>query len=94
MSDIQTSNTTPKTAKADVPEGMKRVIVRRPYGVTDSHQWFGFNEFGAQIQFDEPVTVPAAFVEYLRGAQRVEHRANEKGEPTPSYSAAYNVIDA
>ena len=92
MSEVNT-----KTAKAGAPAakpGFKRVIVRRPYGETDSHKWFGFNDFGAQIQFDAVVELPEAFVEYLRGAQRVEYRADEKGEPTPSYSAAYNVVDA
>lgn len=96
MSDVTaTPKKTSRTEAADgVKPGFKRVIVRRPYGETDSHKWFGFNDFGAQIQFDEPVELPEDFVNYLRSASRVEYRADEKGQPTPSYSAAYNIVEA
>ena len=55
MSDI-TTKTAAKTAEVVAPNPMEpiRVIVRRPFGVTDSHQWFGFNDWGRQIQFDKP----------------------------------------
>lgn len=95
-------NTTKTTAKTNpdaapaapaAPE-VVRVIVRRPSGVVDSHAWFGFNDWGRQIQFDEPVTMPKAAVDYFRDAQRVEHHTNAKGEMVPSYSAAWNIVDA
>lgn len=91
MSEIKT---TKPAAKADVPTGFKRVIIRRPYGVTDSHQWFGFNEYGAQIQFDAPVVLPELVVNHIRNIDRVEYHADKAGEPMASYSPAYNVIDA
>lgn len=94
MSDT-TTKTAAKTAAPEVnPMEPVRVIVRRPFGVTDSHQWFGFNDWGRQIQFDEPVHMPRAAVEYFRAAQRVEFTTGSDGNPRPSYSAAYNIIDA
>lgn len=85
-----------KTAEAVTtnPMEMVRVIVRRPFGVTDSHQWFGFNEWGRQIQFDKPVNMPRAAVEYFRAAERPEFSVGENGGPVASYSAAYNIVDA
>ena len=95
MSDI-TTKTAAKTAEVVAPNPMEliRVIVRRPFGVTDSHQWFGFNDWGRQIQFDKPVTMPRAAVEYFRAAERPEFSVGENGTPVASYSAAYNIVDA
>ena len=95
MSEI-TTKTAAKTAEVFAPNPMEmvRVIVRRPFGVTDSHQWFGFNEWGRQIQFDKPVNMPRAAVEYFRAAERPEFSVGENGGPVASYSAAYNIVDA
>lgn len=93
----ETAKTTTKTAaEAPAPNPMEpvRVVVRRPFGVTDSHQWFGFNDWGRQIQFDEPVSMPRAAVEYFRAAQRVEFTTGADGNPKANYSAAYNIVDA
>lgn len=97
MSETTTKTAAKTAAPAEVaPNPMEpvRVIVRRPFGVTDSHQWFGFNDWGRQIQFDEVVSMPRAAVAYFRAAQRVEFIKGEDGNPKPSYSAAYNIIDA
>ena len=95
MSETNTK-TAAKTAEVAAPNPMEpiRVIVRRPFGVTDSHQWFGFNDWGRQIQFDKPVNMPRAAVEYFRAAERPEFSVGENGGPVASYSAAYNIVDA
>lgn len=78
------------------PQGpvMKRVVIQRPYGVTDSHLFIGFNDFEKQVAYDAPVTLPETVVNHLRSIRRVEYRAGEDGNPAASYSNAYAVIDA
>lgn len=106
MSDIKPKDTkAPETPAAVAPEVVapapvvepttKRVIIQRPFGEKDSHKFFGFNEFGRQVQFDVPVYLPVGLINHLRYAcKRVEYRADEKGNPVPTYTAAYSVIDA
>ena len=94
MSETTPENTKPaKAAKAEAP-ATQRVILQRPYGVTDSHTWIGFNDYGAQVQYDVPVTLPTAVVEHLRTCERVEYRADEKGNPVAAYSRTYSIVDA
>lgn len=88
MAETKTTETKPAVKK-----GFKRVIVRRPTGETDSHKFFGFNDWGMQIQFDKEVELPEDFVEYLKTAERVEYHANKSNQPEPSYVAAYNIVE-
>lgn len=88
------TNKTAAPAEARNPMEPIRVIVRRPLGTTDSHQWFGFNDWGRQIEFDKPVYMPRAAVEYFRAAEHAEFSQGPDGNPRASYSAAYNIIDA
>lgn len=93
----QTKNAKPETAaavEAPAAPATRRVILQRPVGVTDTHQWIGYNDFGMQVQYDVPVELPEAVVAHLRGCKAVEYRADEKGRPVPSYGVAFNVVDA
>ena len=85
-----------KNAKNEVPASpaTRRVILQRPAGVTDTHAWIGYNDFGAQVQYDTPVELPEAVIAHLRSCKSVEYRADEKGRPVPSYGAAFNVVEA
>lgn len=80
-------------AAPEVP-ALKRVIIQRSAGETDSHAFIGYNDFVRQVKYDEPVEMPVDVIAHLRSCKRVEYRADDKGRPVPSYSAMYNVIDA
>lgn len=80
-------------AKPAAPK-VERVIIQRPHGETNSHQFVGFNSYERQIKYDEPVTMPSEVVAYLRSLKRVEYRAGADGMPEPSYSNLLSVVDA
>ena len=75
------------------PMEMIEVIIQRPPGVTDSHAYFGFNEFQGQYAYDKPVTMPRAMVEHLRNSRGVEYHADERGNPVPSYTNSFSIVD-
>ena len=82
-------------AAADKKAGAGRtVVIQRPYGVTDSHFFVGFNNFEAQVAYDTPVTLPEAVVNHLKGVERVQYRADESGKPVAHYTKAFSVVNA
>ena len=72
----------------------KRVIIQRPAGNTDSHVFLGFNSFEGYFEFDKPVELPAAMVDYLRTQRRAEFHPNDSGAPVISYVNVLNIVDA
>lgn len=72
----------------------KRVIIQRPSGNTDSHIFLGFNSFEGHFEFDKPVDLPAAMVDYYRAQRTPEFRPNGDGSPVVSYVNSYNIVDA
>lgn len=96
---LQTAPTVPEVDAARLAPGnpmddMITVIIHRPHGVTDSHAYFGFNNIEGQYAYDKPVKMPRAMVEHLRNSKGVEYRANEEGNPVPSYAFANSIVDA
>lgn len=85
---------TPEATIAVAAPTFKKVIIQRPYGVTDSHIFIGFNLFEGQFAYDSPVSLPTDVVAHLRSLRRVEYRPDEQGNPTPSYSNMLSVVDA
>ena len=83
-----------KAAAAQAEPTRKRVIIRKPFGTTDSHIFIGFNNFEGQFAYDAPVFLPVDVIEYLRSLDRVEYRADDDGNPQPSYSPMLAIIDA
>lgn len=97
MSEVENKvarGTKAEAVAAPVEPAVKKVIVQRSAGESDSHAFIGYNDFTRQIQYDMPIELPVEVIAHLRSCRRVEYRADDKGRPTPSYSAAYNVIDA
>lgn len=88
-----TPEQTPIEAAAAAPQ-FKKVIIQRPYGVTDSHIFIGFNLFEGQFAYEQPVNLPVEVINHLRSLRRVEYRPDESGNPTPSYSNMLSVVDA
>lgn len=81
--------------EADVPLARtKRVIIQRPAGNTDSHIFLGFNSFEGHFEFDKPVELPAAMVDYLRSQRKVEFHPDESGRPVASSVNVINIVDA
>lgn len=78
----------------DNPARMKRVIIQRPSGNTDSHIFLGFNSFEGYFEFDKPVELPADMVDYLRSQRKAEFNPDESGRPVVSYVNVINLIDA
>lgn len=72
----------------------KRVIIQRPAGNTDSHIFLGFNSFEGHFEFDKPVELPAAMVDYLRSQRKVEFHPDESGRPVASSVNVINIVDA
>lgn len=72
----------------------KRVIIQRPAGNTDSHIFLGFNSFEGHFEFDKPVDLPAAMVDYLRSQRRAEFHPDESGRPVVSHVNVLNIVDA
>ena len=72
----------------------KRVIIQRPAGNTDSHIFLGFNSFEGHFEFDKPVELPAAMVDYLRSQRKVEFHPDESGRPVASAVNVINIVDA
>lgn len=92
----RTANTeieTAETAEAPVSR-TKRVIIQRPAGNTDSHIFLGFNSFEGHFEFDKPVELPAAMVDYLRSQRKVEFHPDESGRPVASSVNVINIVDA
>ena len=72
----------------------RRVIIQRPAGNTDSHIFLGFNSFEGHFEFDKPVELPAAMVDYLRSQRKVEFHPDESGRPVASSVNVINIVDA
>ena len=72
----------------------KRVIIQRPAGNSDTHIFLGFNSFEGHFEFDKPVELPAAMVDYLRSQRKAEFRPDEGGSPVVSYVNVLNIVDA
>lgn len=92
----RTANTKIETAEAvEAPVSRtKRVIIQRPAGNTDSHIFLGFNSFEGHFEFDKPVELPAAMVDYLRSQRKVEFHPDESGRPVASSVNVINIVDA
>jgi hypothetical protein len=82
---------------SEVEEGnisrTKRVIIQRPAGNTDSHIYLGFNSFEGHFEFDKPVELPAAMVDYLRSQRKAEFHPDESGRPMISHVNVINIMD-
>ena len=74
--------------------GKRTVVIQKPYGVTDSHLFIGFNGFEAQVAYDTPVALPEAVIDHLKSIERVQYRADDGGKPVAHYTKTYSVVDA
>lgn len=90
----RTSADTTETTEVAAGPVLKRVIINKPQGVTDSHLFIGFNEFEGQFAFDTPVNLPAHVVKHLRSIKHVQYRPDESGKPVRSEYAAYSIVEA
>lgn len=72
---------------------MKWVVLNRPQGNTDSHQFIGFNDYEKQIQFDVPVQLPEVVIKHLQSIRHVDFRAGADGNPSGSYYKAYSLVE-
>lgn len=86
----------PRAAKeSPTPERkMRRVVIHRPEGVTDTHKHLGFNSFEAHVPYGEPVELPADMVEYLKKQRKPVFSPNEKGEVTVQWVGTLAIADA
>lgn len=94
-------NTRTKTDPADLIPAVepavartKRVILQRPAGNQDLGTMIGFNEFCQYLPFDVVIELPAEVVDYMRQQRVVNYYPGNDGQPTASYSAKFNLLDA
>lgn len=94
-------NTRTKTDPADLIPAVepavlrtKRVIIQRPAGNQDLGVMIGINEFCQYLPFDQPIELPAEVVDHMRAERVVNYYADKEGQPTASYSAKFNLLDA
>lgn len=90
----ETAKPAARAKKAEAAPTHQRVIIRKPYGVKDSHIFVGFNQFEGQFAYDKPVKLPIDVVAYLRGLERVEYSPDDTGSPQASYSPLLAILDA
>lgn len=73
---------------------IKRVIIQRPAGNTDSHQFLAFNDFEGHFPYDEPVELPSNLVDYIRSQRKPEFHPTEKGDVGVNRVNVLNLVDA